>query len=146
MRAIHASGLSLFLPTLMVAGCELVAGFGDPKLGDPSGATGTGATTSSTSPGVSTPGSSTTGGGTTGGGTTSTTSSAPLDCDAGTSACPSGCADLQGDQHNCGRCSHDCIGGQCLAGVCQAWTIMADAGVATNGMTTTPLTANQIDS
>jgi hypothetical protein len=32
-------------------------------------------------------------------------------------------ADLQTDKANCGRCSHDCLGGECKAGVCQPFTI-----------------------
>lgn len=32
-------------------------------------------------------------------------------------------ADLQTDKKNCGRCGHDCLGGECKAGQCQSWTI-----------------------
>src|SRR5438046_9066610 len=33
--------------------------------------------------------------------------------------CPSGCADLESDPLNCGRCGHGCRGGDCGGGVCQ---------------------------
>jgi hypothetical protein len=35
-------------------------------------------------------------------------------------AVPSCAADLTRDSKHCGRCGHDCLGGECLRGVCQA--------------------------
>lgn len=46
-----------------------------------------------------------------------------LSCEAGTQECDSdstnGCEDLSSDPLHCGRCGHDCLGGECVAGVCQ---------------------------
>jgi hypothetical protein len=35
-----------------------------------------------------------------------------------------GCGDTTTDPHNCGRCSHDCLGGACDAGACQPVAIV----------------------
>ena len=48
--------------------------------------------------------------------------SAPLACDAG-SLCGGACVDTRTDAKNCGRCSHDCLGGACAAGTCQPITL-----------------------
>jgi sugar lactone lactonase YvrE len=41
--------------------------------------------------------------------------------DESTSPSSSGgsCGDTSGDQHNCGSCGHDCLGGACVNGLCQ---------------------------
>jgi hypothetical protein len=36
------------------------------------------------------------------------------------------CIDTKTDPHNCGRCGHDCVGGDCDAGVCQPVTIVSN--------------------
>jgi hypothetical protein len=85
--------------------------------------------------GTSTGGSST--GGMDGGTTTGTTGDSGVcdagacDADAGMMACGCSCVDVQTDQHNCGRCQHDCLAGQCMNGVCQAWTVVANTTVGT---------------
>ncbi len=48
-------------------------------------------------------------------------------CDPGEQVCDSICVDLQTSPIDCGRCGHDCGGGECAAGVCRPWA-MADAG------------------
>ncbi len=48
---------------------------------------------------------------------------AALTCAGGRSACGSACVDVQTDAKNCGRCAHDCLGGECKAGVCAAVTL-----------------------
>jgi len=40
-----------------------------------------------------------------------------VDCDGDLS---NGCQDLLTDGLNCGKCGHDCLGGECVAGVCSA--------------------------
>jgi Stigma-specific protein, Stig1 len=44
-------------------------------------------------------------------------------CDAPLSACGKACVDLKADPKNCGRCGHDCLGGECALGVCQPFTV-----------------------
>lgn len=40
-----------------------------------------------------------------------------------------GCtADLQTDPHNCGRCDHDCLGGDCEAGECKSYQLRGPNG------------------
>jgi hypothetical protein len=41
-----------------------------------------------------------------------------LHCKTGTTACQSGCADLDTDASNCGACGRDCLGTSCHAGMC----------------------------
>jgi hypothetical protein len=36
-----------------------------------------------------------------------------------------GCGDLQTSKTSCGRCGHDCLGGDCKAGVCQPFSLAA---------------------
>src|SRR4051812_46742205 len=38
-------------------------------------------------------------------------------------------ADTQSDAKNCGKCGHDCVGGQCTAGVCQVATLVTGQAV-----------------
>ncbi len=40
-------------------------------------------------------------------------------CDATHSACGEECVDLKADPKNCGKCGHDCLGGECDLGICQ---------------------------
>jgi hypothetical protein len=40
-------------------------------------------------------------------------------------ACSPG--DLEKDPHNCGRCGHDCQGGNCAGGACQAMTVASES-------------------
>jgi hypothetical protein len=40
-------------------------------------------------------------------------------CDATHSACGKVCVDLKADGKNCGKCGHDCLGGECDLGICQ---------------------------
>jgi hypothetical protein len=58
-------------------------------------------------------------------------STAPADgapLDAGTAEA-SPCGDTSSVPTNCGRCGHDCLGGQCSGGVCQPFALVAaDAG------------------
>ncbi len=42
--------------------------------------------------------------------------------DSSSTSC--GSADLQTDQHNCGACGHDCLGGACAAAQCQAYALV----------------------
>jgi hypothetical protein len=94
-----------------VSACSKI--FGDIVF-EGTGAAGTGGATSSSSAGST---SSTGTGGDAGG------------CDAST--------DLQADQHNCGRCGHDCMHGMCKAGTCQAWTVASSVtavGMDADGM------------
>jgi hypothetical protein len=44
-------------------------------------------------------------------------------CEGGETRCGSGCSDLQSDAKNCGRCGHDCQGGQCSAATCQPFAL-----------------------
>ena len=44
-------------------------------------------------------------------------------CDATHSACGEACVDLKADGKNCGKCGHDCLGGECLAGQCEPTTV-----------------------
>ena len=37
--------------------------------------------------------------------------------------CGSGCADVQTDTGNCGRCGHSCVAGACISGQCQSWVV-----------------------
>jgi hypothetical protein len=37
--------------------------------------------------------------------------------------CGSGCADVQTDTGNCGRCGHSCVAGGCVSGQCQSWVV-----------------------
>ncbi|HEY8079991.1 MAG TPA: hypothetical protein VIF62_37930, partial [Labilithrix sp.] len=46
-----------------------------------------------------------------------------LACTGGLTACGSACVDTQGDGKNCGRCDHDCLGGECKAGLCAPITL-----------------------
>jgi hypothetical protein len=49
---------------------------------------------------------------------------APLD--VASDASPDACSlDLQTDDHHCGRCDHDCLGGGCAGGACQPTTLAA---------------------
>lgn len=41
-----------------------------------------------------------------------------LDCGA-SMLCGDACVDVTSDMMNCGRCDHDCLGGDCKAGICQ---------------------------
>ncbi len=43
----------------------------------------------------------------------------PLTCADELSACGGACVDTQQDPKNCGRCGHDCLGGECDLGKCQ---------------------------
>lgn len=47
-------------------------------------------------------------------------------CDAPSQICGSSCVDVSMSPTNCGRCGHDCGGGQCTGGVCQPVAV-ADA-------------------
>ncbi len=39
------------------------------------------------------------------------------------------CGDTSSDPHNCGRCGHDCLGGECSAGMCEPFALVPpDAG------------------
>ena len=55
--------------------------------------------------------------------------SADADAQASSPPTTTGACDTASDTHNCGRCGHDCLGGQCLGGVCQAVALLdIDAG------------------
>lgn len=47
--------------------------------------------------------------------------------DAGDAGCGDA-ATLASDEHNCGRCGHDCLGGACVAGQCQALQLASGEG------------------
>lgn len=47
---------------------------------------------------------------------------ASISCETGT-ACGTKCVDTLTNPADCGRCSHDCGGGQCVSGVCQPMVI-----------------------
>jgi hypothetical protein len=50
------------------------------------------------------------------------------------------CSDTGSDTHNCGRCGHDCLGGQCMTGTCQPlmlYPTSADAGASISPSTLT---------
>lgn len=47
-------------------------------------------------------------------------------CPAGETRCEGVCVDLRGDEANCGRCGHDCIGGKCLKGICGPWIVASE--------------------
>lgn len=64
-----------------------------------------------------------------GGPTTDGAVDAPLVCEAGL-ACGGSCVDPNIEPKHCGRCGHDCGGGQCAAGVCQSTKVYEDLTVA----------------
>jgi hypothetical protein len=49
-------------------------------------------------------------------------------CDATQIACGEVCVDLKADGKNCGKCGHDCLGGQCDLGICQPVTLVPADG------------------
>lgn len=49
--------------------------------------------------------------------------------DGAVSTCKEGDPSLQTDKANCGRCGHDCLGGECAAGVCKPVRISAETRV-----------------
>jgi hypothetical protein len=51
-------------------------------------------------------------------------------CGPGDIMCAGMCVATASDMHNCGRCAHDCLGGQCSAGVCSPQTIISAPGAA----------------
>ena len=53
-------------------------------------------------------------------------------CTGGLSPCSGACVDLQGTATDCGRCGHDCAGGQCSGGVCQEVTLTTAVTVGTS--------------
>lgn len=53
------------------------------------------------------------------GGAADASSDAGPACVAPAVTCGTGCADLNLDAANCGRCGHSCLGGACAAGVCR---------------------------
>ncbi len=49
--------------------------------------------------------------------------------DGAVSTCKEGDPSLQSDKANCGRCGHDCLGGDCTAGACKPVRISAETRV-----------------
>ena len=53
-------------------------------------------------------------------------------CASPTQACDKACVDVSKDPLNCGRCTHDCAGGECKGGVCQIVTLTQNTNAPTN--------------
>lgn len=55
-------------------------------------------------------------------------------------------ADVASDPQNCGRCNHDCLGGDCLAGVCQPVTLYSGSDTPTSIVVDGPSILVTVDS
>ncbi|MFO0588208.1 MAG: hypothetical protein U0441_11740 [Polyangiaceae bacterium] len=61
--------------------------------------------------------------GSSGGGGSTVSTTAPLMCDNGTTACGDSCVDLDSDAANCGACGRSCLGSTCQSGLCAPETV-----------------------
>jgi hypothetical protein len=124
MPSAFGARLGALATVLAACSCTALLGLDGKQFGGAGGAGGASSSTTTssgaTSTGTTSSGTTSSSGGPGGGATTSSSSSTATTCPG---------ADLMNDPLNCGRCSHDCLGGACLAGACQPVAVVQGQGI-----------------